>query len=137
MATNDSPVKQGAGKSVLLVDDDKFLLDMYSMKFTGAGFTVQACLLVKEALEALRGGFKADAIVFDLVMPESDGFSFLQAIETEHLAPGAVKIALTNQSNDEEKVKAESLGANRYIIKASMIPSEVVATVGEEISKKR
>ena len=136
MATNSEVPEKGGKQSVLLLDDDKFLLDMYSMKFTGAGFIVQACLSVKEALDALRGGFQADAIVFDLVMPEWDGFSLLQALESEHLAPNAIKIALTNQSNDEEKAKAESLGTSRYIVKASMIPSEVVATVVQELSKK-
>jgi ActR/RegA family two-component response regulator len=36
-------------KSIVLVDDDKFLLDMYSMKFQQAGWAVQACLSVKAA----------------------------------------------------------------------------------------
>lgn len=121
---------------VLLVDDDKFLTDMYSMKFTGAGFTVQACLSVGDALTALRGGFKPDAIVLDILMPEEDGFSFLETIAKESLAQSAVKIALTNQSNDAEKKRAEDLGVSRYIVKASMIPSEVVEAVREGIAKK-
>ncbi len=137
MNTETAARENGSKKSVLLMDDDKFLLDMYSMKFTAAGFVVHACLSVKEALETLRSGFQADALVFDLVMPEWDGFSFLQALEAEHLAPNAIKIALTNQGNDEEKAKAESLGVSRYIVKASMIPSEVVEAVGQELTKKR
>ena len=122
--------------NILLVDDDKFLVDMYSMKFTAGSFQVQACLSVADALEALRGGFHADAIVFDLLMPEQDGFSLLQAVSKEGLSKGAALIALTNQSDDSERVKAERLGADRYIVKASMIPSEVVSVVGEEIAKK-
>lgn len=122
---------------VLLCDDDKFLVDMYSMKFTAGGYQVQACLSAHDALEALKQGFQADAIVFDLVMPEMDGFAFLEALKQGKLASGAALIALTNQSNDAEKERAESLGVDRYIIKASMIPSEVVAVVGEEIPKKK
>ncbi len=136
MNTETAAQENGSKKGVLLMDDDKFLLDMYSMKFTAAGFTVHACLSVKEALETLRDGFQADAIVFDLVMPEQDGFTFLQALEAEHLAQNAVKIALTNQGRDEERAKAESMGASRYILKASMIPSEVVEAVGQELTKK-
>ena len=124
------------GKRVLLVDDDNFLLDMYSVKFTGAGFTVRACLSVQAALTTLRGGFQPDAIVFDLTMPEYDGFSFLETLRSEGLAPNAIKIALTNQGSDEEKIKTEALGAHRYIVKASMIPSEVVTAVGAELAKK-
>ena len=55
----------------------------------------------------------------------------------EKLAPHAVRIALTNQSNDDERTKAERLGVDRYIVKASTIPSEVVSMVGEEIAKHR
>jgi len=122
---------------VLLLDDDKFLVGMYGMKFSANGFQVQTCLSVPEALQALRGGFSADAIVFDLVMPDQDGFAFLETLRSEHLAPSAVRIALTNQSDDTEKSKAEALGVDRYIIKASMIPSEVVNVVSEEVAKRK
>ncbi len=123
--------------NVLLVDDDKFLVDMYSMKFTAGNYQVQACLSVPDALEALKTGFHADAIVFDLLMPEQDGFSLLQSLSNEGLAKGAALIALTNQSDDSEKTKTEGMGVDRYIVKASMIPSEVVSVVGEEIVKKQ
>ena len=56
--------------SVLLLDDDRFLLDMYSVKFTQAGFTVQSTLAASEAIAALKGGFTPDAILFDVVMPD-------------------------------------------------------------------
>lgn len=124
-------------RRVLLVDDDKFLVDMYAMKFTASGYEVQACISANEALETLRGGFPADAVVFDIIMPERDGFSFLSALGDEKLVPGAARIALTNQSNDDERTRVEGLGVDRYIVKASTIPSEVVNLVGEEIAKKK
>ena len=62
-------------------------------------------------------------------MPEHDGFSFLTELRDGGLAKGAVLIALTNQSNDADKKHAEEFGAKRYVVKASMIPSEVVALV--------
>lgn len=122
---------------VLLTDDDKFLLDMYSMKFTQQGYTVEACLSVDDALRVLHEGYAPDAIIFDIAMPERDGFSFLQALHDEHLALNALRAALTNQSDDAEKSKALSLGAELYLIKASMIPSEVVNIVEEALTKKR
>ena len=122
--------------TILLVDDDKFLVDMYSQKFAGAGYTVQACLSAKEALQLLREGFAAGVVLFDITMPDMDGFAFLKALSDESLAKGALKIALTNQGDDAEKAKASELGASRYILKASMIPSEVVNAVGEELAKK-
>lgn len=123
--------------NVLLVDDDKFLADMYSMKFVQQGYTVQACLSVLDAVAALRGGFDPDAVLFDIVMPENDGYAFLKMMRDENLAPRAVKIALTNQSDDAEKDQAMKLGANMYLIKASNLPSEVVNIVEEELGRRR
>lgn len=122
-------------KSVLLVDDDKFLVDIYGMKFSHAGYQVQTCLSVNEALNALRKGFPADAIVFDLIMPENDGFSFLRQIALEHLMPNAMLIVLSNQSDPAEEQRAKELGADCYVVKASKIPAEVVSIVGDMIQK--
>lgn len=124
----------GAKHSILLVDDDKFLLDMYSMKFVQQGYNVQASLSADDALTALRGGFQPDAVVFDITMPGRDGYALLQALHDEHLAEKSVKIALTNQSSDSEKAKAMELGADQFIVKATMIPSEVVNTVSAALS---
>lgn len=124
---------EGNGKTVLLVDDDKFLLDMYSLKFTQEGFTVASCFSVNEALETLRGGLKPDVVLFDITMPGQDGFEFLKNVRDEKLGGGARLIALTNQSNDADRKHAEELGAQKYVVKASMIPSEVVTLVKNEL----
>jgi len=120
--------------NILLVDDDQFLLDMYSLKFSQAGFSVQPCFSTAEALDVLRKGFKPAVVLFDITMPGEDGFFLLQKIQEEKLAPGARLIALTNQGNDADKKHAEDLGVHKYCIKASMIPSEVVKMVKEEMT---
>ena len=122
---------------VLLVDDDRFLADMYAMKFTAKGYDVHACLSVSDALKVLRDGFKPVVVVFDVLMPEHDGFHFLTSLVTENLRAGAYLIALTNESDDTAQKRLMELGADRVIVKATMIPSEVVNTVEEEIKKKK
>lgn len=122
--------------TILIVDDDKFLLDMYSLKFSQAGFTVQPCFSTHEAIELLRHGSAPAVILFDITMPGEDGFSLLEKIRDEKLAVGARLVALTNQGNDADKKHAEELGVHRYCIKASMIPSEVVNMVKEELAGK-
>jgi DNA-binding response OmpR family regulator len=107
---------------------------MYSMKFKSEGFAVHACASVQEALETLRHGLLPDAIAFDITMPDHDGFFFLEALRSEKLAPSAKKIALTNQQSEAEKAKALELGADEYLIKATLIPSEVVNTVRAALS---
>jgi len=134
--TKDKSTSTKSIFNILLVDDDKFLLDMYSMKFTQEGANIQASLSVKDALDALRSGFRAHAVVFDLVMPDLNGFDLLKSIKEEHLADGAVLVALTNQGEDEERKKTEELGADAYIVKASTVPSEVVNTITNMIHAK-
>lgn len=124
-------------KTIILVDDDAFLLGMYRAKFIAEGYDAVSFLSVKEALAHLREG--ADnpvAVVFDLIMPQDDGFALLQALRDEHLVPHAAKIALTNQNSDAEKAHAQDLGADAFLVKATLIPSEVVNTVAEVISRQ-
>jgi hypothetical protein len=50
-------------------------------------------------------------------------------------AEGSFLIALTNQNNDADRSETERLGVSRFVVKASMIPSEVVNMTQEEIAK--
>lgn len=122
---NNQPSK----KSILLLDDDELLRDMYSVKFKEQGFIVETADSVENGLERLRGGLSPHAIVFDMVMPGRDGYDFLETMMSEKLAPQAIKIALSNQGGDTDVEKARALGATGYIIKANSVPSEVVAKV--------
>jgi two-component system, OmpR family, alkaline phosphatase synthesis response regulator PhoP len=112
--------------SIFLVDDDRFLLDMYSLKFKSAGCAVEAIADSSAALDKLRGGFSPDIILLDLVMPVVTGFEFLETVRKEGLAKNTRIIVLSNQGAQEDVDKATALGAAGYIIKASSIPSEVV-----------
>ena len=121
-------------KKIFIVDDDKFLLDMYSVKFREDGFEVEVGVGGEEALNKLRGGYTPDVIMLDIVMPGVDGFAFLEALRKEALAQNARIIVLSNQGQDEEVRKARELGAHDYIIKASAIPSEVLEQVKKSIN---
>ncbi len=110
---------------IYLVDDDRFLLDMYAVKFRAQGHEVTAFPGGKEALEALRDKPAPDAVLLDVVMPEIDGFQVLETVRKENLAPTAKFIVLSNQGQDSDIEKAKSFNVSGYIIKASAIPSEV------------
>ena len=114
---------------IYLVDDDKFLLDLYAVKFKSAGHEVSVFGGGEELLAALR---KKDtpaphAILLDIIMPGVNGFEALEAIRKEHLAEGSKVVILSNQGKDADIEKAKQLAADGYIVKASAIPSEVLA----------
>jgi two-component system chemotaxis response regulator CheY len=102
---------------------------MYSVKFSEEGFETESAVGGEEGLNRLRGGIEPDVILLDIVMPNIDGFAFIETLKQEGLAPKAKIVVLSNQGQDEEIAKARELGADDYIVKASAIPSEVVAKV--------
>lgn len=114
---------------IYLVDDDRFLLDLYAIKFKNTGHDVTVFGGGEELLAALRKSDAPapDAILLDLIMPGVSGFEALEAIRKEHLAQGAKIIILSNQGQDADIEKAKRFSADGYIIKASAIPSEVLA----------
>jgi two-component system, OmpR family, alkaline phosphatase synthesis response regulator PhoP len=116
---------------VLIIDDDKFLLNMYSIKFSKNNFEVSSATSGEEALNKLKDGYNPDIILLDIVMPVMDGFEILENIKKNNLAPKASVIMLTNQGQLADIERAKSLGTSGYIIKATTIPSEVV----EEVTK--
>lgn len=108
-----------------LVDDDRFLLDMYAVKFKAAGHEVTAFSGGEEVLRALREQPVPDALLVDIVMPGMTGFEILEAIKKENLKGTMKAIVLSNQGQESDIASAKELGADGYIIKASAIPSEV------------
>ncbi len=114
---------------IFLVDDDTFLIDMYAAKFTGMGHGVDSAKSVESALEKLRSGESYDAILLDMVLPGMNGMDLLKLIKKENLSPAAKVIVLSNQGDQSDIDAATAAGAEGYIVKAHMIPSEVVAKV--------
>ncbi len=120
---------------ILLIDDDRFLLDMYVLKFKKNDMDVDTASGSTAALAKLRAGEKYDIVILDIIMPTMDGLELLKTIRDEKLVPEATVIMLTNQNDDMEK--AQAYGIDGYIIKATSIPSEVVEKVLEIYNAKK
>jgi CheY-like chemotaxis protein len=114
---------------ILFVDDDKFLLEMYALKFSKNNFEVNTAQGSEEALKIIRGGFEPDILLIDVVMPGMDGIEFLSTLRKEELIKNSVVVMLTNQGLPDDIAKAKKLNADGYIIKATTIPSEVYSEV--------
>lgn len=122
---------------VFIVDDDKFLLGMYSLKFSNNGYDVDTTVGSVPALEKLRAGAKPDILLLDIIMPHMDGLELLKTIRDEKLAPDATVVMLTNQSQSSDIERAKDLKVDGYIVKASTIPSEVMQEVQKIYSEKQ
>ncbi|HAE36635.1 MAG: putative response regulator protein phoB [Candidatus Nomurabacteria bacterium GW2011_GWF2_35_66] len=125
-----------SNKKILIIDDDNFLLDMYSLKFSKYDFSVTAAAGPDVALETLRSGLLPDVILLDIVMPVMDGFELMEKMKEENLATDAIKIVLSNRGQPSDIARGEALGASGYIVKASSTPSEVIEKVQSIINEK-
>ncbi|HRH24958.1 MAG TPA: response regulator [Candidatus Paceibacterota bacterium] len=122
-------------KKILIVDDDSFLLDMYSLRFSQADFDVETAMNADEVLQKLRAGLVPDVCLFDVVMPGKDGFEMLESINQENLIPKTIKIYLSNLGQEQDIARGKSLGAASYIVKANSTPSEVVEHVNKVLKE--
>jgi DNA-binding response OmpR family regulator len=126
-----------AKQNIIIIDDDKFLLDMYTVKFGERGFVVTQCSSAEEALEKIKGGFHPDIFLVDIIMQKMDGFAFIQAINDQDLKGQSAVIILSNLGQKEDVEHGLKLGADGYIIKASATPSEVVTKVLDIVNSKK
>lgn len=118
-------------KKILFVEDDPFLIEIYSTKLKGAGFSVLVAVDGEEALRKTEDE-KPDLILLDIVLPNVDGWEFLRKIgKKEELIKGLKIVVLSNLGQKTDVEKGLELGAIKYLIKAHYTPSEVV----EEIEK--
>ena len=122
-------MEQSLPKKILITDDDKYLLDMYTLKFKEKGFEVIQALGSLDALSKLKSGISPDILLMDVVMPNMDGLELLAVVKNENLAPQAKIVVLSNLGQPSDIEKGRSLGIHGYIIKASATPSEVVEKV--------
>ncbi len=119
----------------MLVYDDEYLRDMYTIKFTEQGHEVDVADSGLTALAKIRRNNDYDVILLDMIMPGMSGFELLNAIKKEFLDLKAKCIVLSNQGQTEDVKEAKEAGAVGYIIKAESVPSEVLRKV-EEITRK-
>jgi DNA-binding response OmpR family regulator len=127
----DTHTEKSGKKVIFIVDDDSFLLDMYALRFTQAGYQVETAMNAEETISKLKSGIEPDVLLLDVVMPATDGFELLEQINAEKLVEKVPKIFLSNLGQEQDVSRGKALGAAGYIVKANSTPSEVVAKVEE------
>ena len=116
-----------ASRTILLIDDDSVLTELYRAKFEGAGYAVVICHNGKKGFDALRNGLQPDVIVLDLMMPVMDGLTFLQEAAYKLRLPPV--IVMTSQEEDAKKLDALLHGAHAYVIKARVTPKDLLEEI--------
>ncbi len=121
---------------IVVVEDDPLLRDLITRHLTKSGCTPYATAHGGEAM-ALIEKSKPDIIVLDLMLPEVSGEEILKLLKSNELYKSIPVIAFTNRSEESDKEKIESLGADAYLIKATTELSELTMTINTLVGNSR
>lgn len=113
------------GGKILLVEDDQTLVEMYSLKFKEEGFNIVSATDGLMGLELAKKE-KPVVILLDVMMPKMDGFAVLTELKKDEATKNIPVLMLSNLGQKADIEKGQTLGANDYVVKASMTPTQVV-----------
>jgi len=121
-------------KKILIVEDDEFLLSMYSTKFEIEGYEVVMANDGEIGLEKAQKE-KPGIILLDIMLPNMDGFDVLKNLKANKETSSIPVILLTNLSQKQDVEQGLSLGADDYLVKAHFMPSEVVDKINRLLNQ--
>jgi two-component system chemotaxis sensor kinase CheA len=105
-------------RSVLLVDDSPFFLNMLGPVLQAAGFDVTTAASGAEALELIeKAGRRFDVVVTDIAMPEMDGYEFAKALRRHPQGAELPVIALSSVVSVEAVARGRQVGFYDYVAK--------------------
>jgi DNA-binding response OmpR family regulator len=117
-------------KTILIVEDDRFIGEMYVRSLKKAGYEVDWMIDGNDGLIAARNK-QYDLILLDVMLPERRGSEILDALRgsNEDLIPHSKVVILTNFEQDDESRSAMEARADAYLIKAEITPSKLLAVI--------
>ncbi|MBR3164324.1 response regulator [Candidatus Saccharibacteria bacterium] len=115
---------------IMLVEDDKSLREIYSVRLVAEGYNIVSADDGEEAL-AMAVQEKPDLIIADVMMPKISGFDMLDILRSTPETANVKIIMMTALSGEDQRQRGESLGADRYVVKSQVGIEDVVAIVHE------
>lgn len=115
-------------KSILLVDDDLTLREMYSERLKAEGFVVEMAMDGEEALSKATE-MHPNIILLDIMMPKINGLDVLKKLREQEETKAIPVIVLTALIQDREKMESITRGADDYVVKSETMPGEVIQKV--------
>ncbi|HTP80924.1 MAG TPA: response regulator transcription factor [Bacteroidota bacterium] len=102
-------------KTILVVDDEKDIVDMLKYNLEKEGYAVLTAYTGTRALELARK--KPDLILLDIMMPEMDGLEVVRQLKKEKLTEIIPVLFLTAKGSETDEIVGLELGAEDYIVK--------------------
>lgn len=122
-------------KTILLIEDEVEMAEMYQEVFEKAGFKMILAFDVKRGLEKTKKE-KPDLILLDILLPVENGISFLEKMRKDPEIAKISVIALSNYDQPKTKKEAFKLGVKNYLIKTEFTPKTLVEEIKKYLSKQ-
>lgn len=119
---------------ILLIEDYESLKTIYTTTLTKEGHKVKTASNGEEGL-TIATNDEFDVILLDLLMPRSDGFSFLLDFEPKK-HPHTNIIIISNIFTTELMNRALKLGASQYLLKSDITPQHLAKIVHDTLTAK-
>ncbi len=119
-------------KHVLIVEDDRFIAEVYTTKLVSEGFDVVVAEDGTEALQKIEKKLP-NLVLLDLLMPKMNGIEVLEKINKDSRFGSIRVVVLTNASEKDYISQAMKLGASDYLIKSNFTPDEVVERIKDKL----
>ncbi len=120
---------------ILLVDDDKILVEMYKLKLEHAGFDVETAADGQDGLNKIRN-LQPDLILLDLLLPKISGKELLDKIRFDDEVKKIPVAILSNLDNPNIKSDLLRKGVVGYFVKSELLPDQVVERVKEILDNR-
>lgn len=120
--------------NILIVEDDSFISGLLQRKFAQENYGIFSATNAEAALEALKKN-KIDLILLDVILPGTDGITFLGNLKKDPSYKDIPVIITSNLGQPEEIEKGLQTGAIDYIVKANTAPAEIVEKVKSVLKK--
>jgi two-component system KDP operon response regulator KdpE len=129
---SDTTAPIGAGRTILIAEDDPFISRMYEIKLQAVGFKVIIKNNGRDAYETIKSEHPSLAVL-DINMPELSGLDVLAALQGDGFDFSAMPvIVLTNSNELPDRQRARSFGAE-YLVKAELTPRQVLDMINKKL----
>ncbi|MEK7081986.1 MAG: response regulator [Patescibacteria group bacterium] len=118
---------------VLIIEDDKFMAESLAIKFKEAGFVI-ARLESGDKVVAEMLAQKPDVVILDILLPGKNGFDVLKELKEKEETKNVPVIIVSNLGSKEDFEKGSRLGASGFMVKATVIPEDVVVKAKQVIA---
>ncbi len=121
-------------KSILCIEDDRFIGEMYVRSLKNAGYQVDWVVSGAEG-ETAAANKQYDLILLDVMLPERQGTEVLQALRDDKndKVPHSRILVLTNYDQNEESKLAMQSKADGYLIKAEITPRKLLEIIEQMV----